>query len=585
MKPTALLAFLALAGVMTSPLKAQTGPTGDYSAMLGAPPVILHLKLHVGAASGTLDFPDQGTMGIPVTDLHAEDGKFSFSAPSVHGTWTGTIADGGTTLAGSWSQGTPMPLTFTRDIVPAEKPSAVDGVWLGPGLRSNRVQIIVKSDAQGHEACTVDSIDQDTFGLPCANAVFAAPDFSFDVPSVKAHFAGQLSADGRALSGTFAGPSNTSVLNMTRQDKAVTQEPVKPLSTSAAIAPVDAAAMQRTLDQDFAQAFAQGALAPQTQAGVTIGVWQHGVRRVFAYGSAKPDSIYEIGSVTKTFTGLILACMAGEGRVKLDQPVRELLPPDTVARPQGREIVLVDLVTHRSGLPHIPDNLHPAEPNKPYEGYLEPQLYQFLAKHGLARPEAATFQYSNLGFGLLGQALSNRAGVSYEVLVKREIAAPLAMKDTTVSLTPAQQSRFITGHGPDHHEAPAIEHGAFAGAGALRSTADDLLNYLQAQLHPEKLAPAARKLAAAIRMSQELRASADPGLHIAFAWLHEDETGNYWHNGGTLGYSAYVFFNPQQDVAGVVLVNTSVSRQGSIADTIGQHIAQRFAGKPASVLW
>jgi D-alanyl-D-alanine-carboxypeptidase/D-alanyl-D-alanine-endopeptidase len=114
-----------------------------------------------------------------------------------------------------------------------------------------------------------------------------------------------------------------------------------------------------------------------------------------------------------------------------------------------------------------------------------------------------------------------------------------------------------------------------------------MLTYLEANLHPEKLAlsksisPGSRTLPNAIKLSHDLRSTASPEMHIAFAWLHVDSTGSYWHNGATGGYSSFVFFNPQEDYAAVVLVNRTVGTQGSLADLIGQHVGQRFAGKPA----
>jgi serine-type D-Ala-D-Ala carboxypeptidase/endopeptidase len=109
----------------------------------------------------------------------------------------------------------------------------------------------------------------------------------------------------------------------------------------------------------------------------------------------------------------------------------------------------------------------------------------------------------------------------------------------------------------------------------------DLLTYLAAQLHPEGLTGAARPLVTAIPLTHELRYPALQGMHIGFAWLQIDDPGTYWHNGGTGGYTTYVFFNPKEDIAGAVLVNTTLGRQGSLADTIGQHVAQCFEGRPA----
>jgi len=313
-------------------------------------------------------------------------------------------------------------------------------------------------------------------------------------------------------------------------------------------------------------------------------VAEHGERHVFSYGAAKVDSIFEIGSISKTFTGLILAQMVAQGKVKYDEPVRELLPPGTVSKPVSAEITLVDLATQHSGLPRMPDNFTPANNDNPYVDYDAAKLYAFLNVHGVAKPADAGFVYSNLGFGLLGQALSVRAGVPYPALLKQQVTDPLGLNDTVVALSAAQQSRFIPGHDGDHHPAHAWDLVAFAGAGAIRSTAGDMLTYLEAQLHPEKLkaaGAAGATLTAAITDSHQLRADALPGMRIGLAWLNEAESGNYWHNGATGGYSSYAFFNSAGDYAAVVLLNTSLGSAGSFADRLGQHISQRMAGKPA----
>ena len=182
------------------------------------------------------------------------------------------------------------------------------------------------------------------------------------------------------------------------------------------------------LDRDLAAALKSGELAPSTGAGVSIAVLDHGVRHVFSYGVARPDSIFEIGSITKTFTGLILSQMVEQGKVKFDDPVRELLPPGTVQKPVGAEITLLDLVTQHSGLPRMHDNFKPAIEDNPYADYHAANLYEYLAKHGAAKPDKPEFLYSNLGFGLLGQALSLRAGKAYQALLAEEVLDPLGMR-------------------------------------------------------------------------------------------------------------------------------------------------------------
>jgi CubicO group peptidase (beta-lactamase class C family) len=199
-----------------------------------------------------------------------------------------------------------------------------------------------------------------------------------------------------------------------------------------ALAPVAAADLQSVLDRDLAEALKGGELAPGTGAGVSIAVVDHGVRRVFSYGAAKPDSIFEIGSITKTFTGLVLSQMVEQGKVKFDEPVRELLPPGTVAKPAGTEITLLDLATQHSGLPRMPDNFKPADPNNPYADYGAPNLYAFVAQHGVAKPADAGFLYSNLGFGLLGHRLAPRPHREGTSTRRRCPRSPLPLRPATV---------------------------------------------------------------------------------------------------------------------------------------------------------
>ncbi len=160
------------------------------------------------------------------------------------------------------------------------------------------------------------------------------------------------------------------------------------------------------------------------------------------------------------------------------------------------------------------------------------------------------------------------------------------MTDTAITLTPALEARFIPGYNARLQPAHAWDLDALAGAGAIHSTAADMLTYLEAQLHPDHLssstlsAPNGKTLPAAIELTHVVHAEAAPGLHIALNWFHIDNTGTYWHNGGTGGYSSYAAFNPQQDFAIVILNNVSPG-ENSLADTLGPHIEERLEGKAA----
>ncbi len=568
---------------------------GDFNGQLGPLALVLHLtKSADGTLGGTIDSPNQGARGIACSDFHLDGAALSFSVPAVNGSWTGTVSTDGATLTGTWSQGTPMPLVFARDtFVPAAKPSAVDGIWVGnlQGPQALKIQVVVRSGSKGELVCSFDSIDQNAFGVNCADARFDNPGFSFQVPPVHGQWKGRLSEDGKSLVGTWTQAINASgtrspeaVLNFARQEERIEPPPPTPVTFDPALPPVEPSQLQAVLREDLKQPLAAGVLSEGKGIGVTIGVVTKSGQQVFALGAAQPDQLFEIGSITKTFTGLTLAQLIEQGKVTPATPVRELLPAGTVAKPEGREITLLDLVTQHSGLPRMPDNFSPADPANPYADYDGAHLQAFIGQHGVARPADAPFLYSNLGFGLLGYAMGRAAGEPYPQLLSTEVLQPLRLTDTVVKLTAAQQARFIPGHFGNLAPAHAWDLDALAGAGAVRSTAADMLRYLEAQLDPAHVAAhgaTGRTLSAALKRSHELQADVPPSMRIGYAWLHETATGTYWHNGGTGGYSAYAFFNPDQGYAGVVLVNMAGGPHGSLADTLGQHIIQRLTGKPA----
>lgn len=466
---------------------------------------------------------------------------------------------------------------------PPPAPVSAKGIWLGTlhaGPQQLRVQMRLHPD-DAAKGCSLDSLDQGAAGIPCRVTTGPGDAVSVDVPAVQGSWTGTLSADGNTLTGTWTQQGTPLPLVLARQTAAV--EPRK-AELQPAMAPVDVAGLQAVLDADLKPALDGGDLAAATGAGVTVGVVQYGVRRVFTYGPTKPDSVFEIGSITKTFTGLLLAQMAAAKKVRLDEPVRGLLPPGTVAKPEsGDEITLLDLSVQHSGLPRMPDNFKPAEPTNPYADYDEKALFAWLGTHGVVRTKDAPFGYSNVGVGLLGAALARRAGLSYEALLRQEITGPLGMHDTVVRLTPALRARLAEGHDDKHAPARPWDLDALAGAGGIRSTAADMLTYLEAQLHPDALpakvtaSAAGKTLPAALRESHVVRARAYEREEIALNWLRTTASGRYWHNGGTGGYTSFAAFDPGGDVAVVVLSNTA----NGLADKLGAHVLQRLAGEPA----
>ena len=310
--------------------------------------------------------------------------------------------------------------------------------------------------------------------------------------------------------------------------------------------------------------------------GIVVGVVDSTGRRTISYGkfdagdnrAVDGNTIFEIGSVTKVFTSLLLADMVQRGEVALTDPVAKYLPAG-VKMPEhnGRQITLQDLATHTSGLPRLPSNLSPKDAANPYADYSVEQLYQFLAGYELTRDIGSQYEYSNLGGGLLGHALARRAGMDYEKLVRSRICDPLGMRSTSITLSDEMKTRFAAGHDATMQRASYWDLPTLAGAGALRSTANDMLTLVAANLGYVKtpLAPAMAEMLA-VR-----RPTGAPGLEVGLAWhiLTRDGHEIVWHNGGTGGFRSFIGFERKTGV-GVVLLSNAETSEG--VDDIGQHL-------------
>jgi serine-type D-Ala-D-Ala carboxypeptidase/endopeptidase len=305
--------------------------------------------------------------------------------------------------------------------------------------------------------------------------------------------------------------------------------------------------------------------------GIVVGIIDDKGSRVFAKGvfdrrqdtKVTSDTVFEIGSVTKVFTTLLLQKMVDDGEVKLDDPISKYLPA-AVKTPtrHGREITLVDLATQTSGLPRMPDNFAPKDPNNPYADYTVSQLYDFLSRYQLTRDIGAEYEYSNLGVGLLGHILALRAGTNYEALVVRRICDPLHMNSTRITLSPELKARLAPGHSVWGRRVENWDIVTLAGAGGLRSTANDMLKFMAANAGLSD-----STLASAMSATHQPRHAAESGREIGLAWQIEPASGTVWHNGGTAGYHAYIGFKTNPRRAVVVLGNSFSS-----IDDIGQYV-------------
>ncbi len=309
-------------------------------------------------------------------------------------------------------------------------------------------------------------------------------------------------------------------------------------------------------------------------AGIVVGVVSRdNARRVIAYGpnaGVQPfdgNTVFEIGSITKTFTASILADMVRTHEVALDDAVSGLLPTGAIVPERnGRKITLLDLATQSSGLPSLPDNFKPEDNENPYVDYTAQQLYAFLGTYQLSRDIGSKYEYSNMGVGLLGQALANRAHPDYETLVTARVLTPLKMRDTRITLTLGMQLRLAPGHKENGSAAKNWDLPVFAGAGALRSTVNDMLTYVRAHADSTSI-PLGATLATT---HGERRAGPVPRMTVGLAW-HRLKTPAgrtlVWHNGGTGGYRSFAGFDEATGQGVVVLTNTALS-----VDDIGFHL-------------
>ncbi|MGQ9574255.1 MAG: serine hydrolase [Thermoguttaceae bacterium] len=334
-------------------------------------------------------------------------------------------------------------------------------------------------------------------------------------------------------------------------------------------------------------ALVQPLLESETVVGLAIGLTQRGQKSTFGYGKISaatdktPDerTLFEIGSVTKVFTALALADMVQEKLVALDDPVSKWLPESVeVPRRGPREITLLDLATHTSGLPRLPRNLvlqALRNPEDPYAGYTLEQLYEGLAACRLASDPGTRYAYSNLGMGLLGHVLARREGASYEELILKRICRPLEMHETRITLAGPLKDRFAQGHNLDGMPVPAWQIPTVSGAGAFRSTVHDLLLFVEANLGLR-----AGRLAKAMEMTHLPRhQTISPPGRIALGW-HIGPDGVYWHNGQTGGFHSMVAFDRQRQIGVVVLSNTGTGVVDALADQLMRHLS----GKPVEPL-
>jgi serine-type D-Ala-D-Ala carboxypeptidase/endopeptidase len=289
--------------------------------------------------------------------------------------------------------------------------------------------------------------------------------------------------------------------------------------------------------------------------GIVVGILDARGRQVIAHGvyakgdarKLDGDTVFQIGSLTKPFTGLLLADMVSRGEVALDDPASKYFPAGMQLAERERPIVLRDLARHVSGLPSMPENLSVRGQPDAYEAYTEQQLWQFFSGWQPPRPPGEG-RYSNLGFALLGRLLGRRAGIEYEPLLAQRVLVPLQMTSTAITVTDDMKRRLAPGHDRYLRPTSGWEMVSMPASGSLRSSANDLLKLMAAYLGIEST-PLDRAIALQLQDGDGATRNVQ-----ALGWTIRPD-GSTFKDGGKSGYRSAAAFNRRTRTAVVVLAN------------------------------
>ncbi len=435
---------------------------------------------------------------------------------------------------------------------PAQAQDA-EGYWEGT-LDAGSVQlpigVNIERQADGSLSGTLDSPSQNSFDIPLGEVEATGTTFSFTVPVVGGRYQAEWNDARESWDGLWSQSGQSIALNLTaaeRTDRATAAE--RPQLPDRWTVPADA---------EIAAILAER-LVERPGTGIVVGVATPDGMRVVSEGPSQDfvfdaDTVFEIGSITKVFASLLLADMVNGGLVALDDPVVDYLPEGaTMPMFDDQAITLRHLARHESGLPRLPANLAYSDLRNPYVDYGEEQLLAFLASYEPQRAPGSEYAYSNLGFGLLGYALARAGGEDFETLLRMRILDPLEMDDTGITLTADQQARFAKGRDEYNRETPAWDLGVLTGAGAMRSTVNDMLKFAAAAIDPASpLAPAMQLALSDLRQA--------PGYRAGLGWMVVPAPSGViaMHGGGTGGFRSHIAVQEDSGQSVVVLTNSAV---------------------------
>jgi CubicO group peptidase (beta-lactamase class C family) len=289
------------------------------------------------------------------------------------------------------------------------------------------------------------------------------------------------------------------------------------------------------------------------------------------------DTIYEIASLTKTFTGVLLGEMFARGELALNDTLDRHVPEGIkVPRYEGKTVTLRQLSTHSSGIPRLPPDFWQVaapEPDNPYKFYTGEKIERFLDTYSLTVAPDSRYEYSNIGASVLGYVMERKSGKTYEQLVQERICQPLGMKNTAVVFTDSMREKLAPPYDEKKLPAKNWDLPGFAAGGGLRSSMRDMIAFAQAaadvfEAFPELAKKPEHPLVVGFKTASSQHYKEPNSNRLMGLGWHIGGNGNLTHSGLTGGYRTYIIVHPKLHRAVVLLTNTTVSESDRLANEI-----------------
>ena len=475
----------------------------------------LNFKKHENDLLITLDSPNQGNFDIPVTDYTLSENQLSFKVAALQASYKGKIE--GNKLIGTFTQGISMSLTFDKLDEQDKLLLQYEGGYGGNSLihNTNKLPLVLQiAVVKGGYFATLDSPAQQSFGIPVVDIAIDSKQMSFKSPLIKAFYKGSFNNEG--YDGTFTQGFENPLILIKNFD---------PTSDNSA-----------NVTPDFGNK------------GGAMALIENGVVTNRFFNTHSKLTQYEIGSITKTMTAFLLANQFQKKELTRSSMLTEF----EASAP--RNITIMELATHKSGLPRLPNDLwENALEADPYAHYDLKQLKKSLSNIAL---NGKNYLYSNFAYGVLGEWLAQNKGVSYEEMLNQELFKAFDMQNSYVALSSKTQREHLAKGYQSMGELVSHWHfKAIAGAGGVVSNLEDMTKYIQSMMIKSKSHDPV------IKVLLESQFEIGKGNQQAIGWMiANDQQGNKyaWHNGQTAGFSGFVGFYLDGSKGLVMLNNQSI---------------------------